>query len=448
MPGPVPPQKVLIVGAGEFGSCAALGLAEGAYKGQADLITVVERGAEPPAIDAASSDYNKVRADYADPLYQELALEAIAQWRTERWAEHFHECGVICASATADPQIQYIRNSHRLNAESKTGNVSALEKGQGVKGLYKEGIPTGDFEGTEAYHNRVGGWAASRDAVVHAINLSRSLGVKFLAGEASSLITSTTSASSKPVVKGVRLVDGRTLKADVTILATGSWTPKLLPELATSCLPTGQTVATIILSEEEREKYKDMPVSLFMDTGFYCFPPTKDGVLKMAIHDRGWLAPTSTFPSLPRTVLSKGYEGQQIPRSALEAIKRGMQRVHPELAGWVETKLGETRLCWYSDRESGDFLFDYHPSYAAQSLFVAAGGSGHAFKFMPLLPSFLSSALSNSLNPTLKRLWSFYGDKSRLDKSRGEGPIVRRDLDTGKVAMVKAAEQELIKAKL
>lgn len=31
----------------------------------------------------------------------------------------------------------------------------------------------------------------------------------------------------------------------------------------------------------------------------------------------------------------------------------------------------------YSDRESGDFLFDWHPNYP--SLFVAAGGSGHAF---------------------------------------------------------------------
>ena len=58
---PAPPQTVLIVGAGEFGSMTALTLAEGPYKSRPDLITVLERGAEPPAIDAASSDYNKVR---------------------------------------------------------------------------------------------------------------------------------------------------------------------------------------------------------------------------------------------------------------------------------------------------------------------------------------------------------------------------------------------------
>lgn len=60
MPAPRPPQTVLIVGAGEFGSTTALSLAEGPYRGHESLITVVERGAEPPALDAASSDYNKV----------------------------------------------------------------------------------------------------------------------------------------------------------------------------------------------------------------------------------------------------------------------------------------------------------------------------------------------------------------------------------------------------
>jgi hypothetical protein len=32
---------------------------------------------------------------------------------------------------------------------------------------------------------------------------------------------------------------------------------------------------------------------------------------------------------------------------------------------------------------TGDFLVDYHPKF--QNLFVATGGSGHAFKFLPVL---------------------------------------------------------------
>lgn len=98
----------------------------------------------------------------------------------------------------------------------------------------------------------------------------------------------------------------------------------------------------------------------------YCFPPTKDGIVKLgtfppprfrlltraddvsfgfraAIHDRGWLSPTGPFPSLPRTILTAGYEKQQIPAAALEALRRGMARVHPSLA---KKDILETRLCW------------------------------------------------------------------------------------------------------
>ncbi|GAA6057872.1 hypothetical protein RTBOTA2_006264 [Rhodotorula toruloides] len=437
---PAPPATMLIVGGGEFGSTAALALAEGPYRGHGNLITVLERGAEPPAVDAASSDYNKiVRADYADPLYQSFAIEAIEQWRTPRWKKHFHECGVVVAAAETDPQAGYVVNSHRLNKEEDVGR---LERAGGIKRFYSASIGTGEFSGDVAYKNKVGGWAASRDAVVEAINLARKLGVTFVSGEAESLIICPGPNGSD--VKGVQTVDGREYRADFVIVACGSWTPKLLPELATNCLPTGQTVATVQLSKEEVEKHKDMPVSLFMDTGFYCFPPNKDGIVKMAIHDRGWLAPSGTFPSLPRTTLSSGYERQQIPTVALDTLRRGMRRMHPELA---EKEIVETRLCWYSDRESGDFLFDWHPTYP--SLFVAAGGSGHAFKFLPLTGNWIVSALTRTLPPHLQRLWSFTtGDKSRLDKSRGEGPIVRRDLDTGVVREIRVPAAQTVKAKL
>ncbi|GAA5865569.1 hypothetical protein JCM8547_007652 [Rhodosporidiobolus lusitaniae] len=450
MPGPVPPQRVLIVGAGEFGSTTALALAEGPYKGHGDLITVIDRGEDGNlAVDAASSDYNKiVRADYSDPIYQRLALEAIEEWRKPRFSPFYVESGVVVCCSTEDPQINYVRTAHRLNKGSNTADVSELCRGKEIKGLYAKGVVTGDFEGTEAYTNRVGGWAASRDAVIHTLDLARQLGVKVLSGEADSLITATSSRSTLPLMRGVRLVDGRTLEADVTILACGSWTPRLLPELATNCLPTGQVVATIMLNEEEMKRYKDMPVSFFMESGFYIFPPKPDGTLKMAIHDRGWLAPSCNLPSLPRTKLCPGYENQEIPDCALAAIKAGCARVHPELAPLLDTRRGETRMCWYSDRECGDFLLDYHPNYAEGSLFVAAGGSGHLFKFAVLSGGWVRDRLAGTLDPELTRLWSFYGDKSRLDKSRGEGPIVRRDLDTGKVAMVKVPDQEIIRAKL
>ena len=43
-----------------------------------------------------------------------------------------------------------------------------------------------------------------------------------------------------------------------------------------------------------------------------------------------------------------------------------------------------TRMCWYLDTASSDFLACFHPDLG-RSLFIATGGSGHAFKFLPVL---------------------------------------------------------------
>ncbi|MDA4805231.1 hypothetical protein NY486_04895, partial [Enterobacter hormaechei] len=60
--------------------------------------TVLDRSPTPPATDAASYDYNKiVRQEYTDPVYANLAREAMLGWRDE-WAEYYHETGVIMAA--------------------------------------------------------------------------------------------------------------------------------------------------------------------------------------------------------------------------------------------------------------------------------------------------------------------------------------------------------------
>jgi len=71
-------------------------------------------------------------------------------------------------------------------------------------------------------------------------------------------------------------------------------------------------------------------------------------------------------------------------------------------------------------------------------------------EFLPLFGSWILSSLQRTLPAHLARLWSFHGDPSRLDKSRGEGPIVRRDLDSGRAVEVGALGVEgiEIRAKL
>ena len=72
--------SVLIVGAGEFGAGTALSLLKtGNY-----TVTMIDRAPELPALDAASTDINKVvRWDYSDKDYAKLAREAIDVWNRD-----------------------------------------------------------------------------------------------------------------------------------------------------------------------------------------------------------------------------------------------------------------------------------------------------------------------------------------------------------------------------
>lgn len=57
------------------------------------------------------------------------------------------------------------------------------------------------------------------------------------------------------------------------------------------------------------------------------------------------------------------------------------------------------------ERPDGNFLIDYHPS--CDRLFIATGGSGHAFKFFPVIGDKILAAIEHRLDPELKALWSW-----------------------------------------
>lgn len=56
-------------------------------------------------------------------------------------------------------------------------------------------------------------------------------------------------------------------------------------------------------------------------------------------------------------------------------------------------------------RPSGNFLIDYHPEY--DGLFLATGGSGHGFKFFPVIGEKIVDAIELRLETELKELFSW-----------------------------------------
>lgn len=59
----------------------------------------------------------------------------------------------------------------------------------------------------------------------------------------------------------------------------------------------------------------------------------------------------------------------------MELLHGCLKTAYPELA---QLPLETTRLCWYTDTPDEDWMIDEVPQHPG--LFLATGGSGHAFK--------------------------------------------------------------------
>ncbi|KAI0155325.1 FAD dependent oxidoreductase-domain-containing protein [Xylariaceae sp. FL1272] len=270
-----------------------------------------------------------------------------------------------------------------------------------------------------AYLNTRAGWADAEASMQWLYErVLETKRVKFINGTVAQLETS----SDKPQhISGVRLSDDRTFTADLVILATGAWTPTLL-DLEGQAIATGQCLAYLELTEDEQEKLKDMPVCLNLADGCFIIPP-RNRVLKIARHSYGYLNPSepTTSPLTPSSDSSSKNADPisqplthltnptlQIPHEGITDLRRALKRFIP----WSDLStrpFTHTRLCWYTDTATGDWIIDYHPSYP--NLFICTGGSGHAFKFLPILGEKVVDCLVGQPPQAFIEKWKWKGGK-------------------------------------
>jgi sarcosine oxidase/L-pipecolate oxidase len=60
----------------------------------------------------------------------------------------------------------------------------------------------------------------------------------------------------------------------------------------------------------------------------------------------------------------------------------------------------------------------YHPRH--KNLFVATGGSGHGFKFFPVIGDKIVDALQGKLDPQLAEIWRWRTDEELQQETAGE----------------------------
>ncbi|HTL39045.1 MAG TPA: FAD-dependent oxidoreductase, partial [Kofleriaceae bacterium] len=298
---------------------------------------------------AESTDISKVvRMDYgADADYTELGERAIAMWRREPL---FHETGVMFLSKV--PLSGFERDSYELltarghKLERLDANAIADRFPAWRRGAYVDG-----------YFNAQGGWAES-GAVVESWNVqARAAGVEVRSGRV-----------ERVTDDGV-IVDGVALRADLVLIAAGSWVPLLVPELAPALRAVGQPVFHLRPSDPSLFAAHHFPVfgADISRTGYYGFPANADGIVKIANHGTG-------------TLLAPGDDGRVVTADQEAALRDMLRDTFPAL---VDAPIVHRRLCVYCDTADENFWIARHPQ--RPSLVVATGGSGHAFKFAPVL---------------------------------------------------------------
>ncbi|CAF9933546.1 MAG: hypothetical protein ALECFALPRED_005627 [Alectoria fallacina] len=433
--GPAPLDSILIIGAGVFGLSTTLSLLTSGYA--YTKITLLDPylptlstshpspSAPSPNSHAASIDSSRIiRPDYALPPYAKLASQAQNKWRRGYGGEGvYRESGVILSAETGGSEY----------VGSAMGNAQGLGyrvEGLGSKESVQRVLGTGGEGGERGYVNWGSGWAdagrAMEGCMEMAVEAARERNGKeqgqvvFKRGRASKLIVRNGNGKEKRRVVGATLDDGSEILADLTIVAAGAWSGALV-DLRGRAEARGQVLAYLSITDEEKERLKGMPVVLNLSTGMFAIPPidsvsalppaqkrrTGDWVLKVARHAFGYANPTAVAPegedivvSVPAKVFSP------IPVEGEKACRSFLQQTIPWLG---DRPFSSTRICWYTDTPTGDFLIDYHPKY--EGLFLATGGSGHGFKFLPVLGDKIVSAIEGRLEEEFAKLWRWPREK-------------------------------------
>ncbi|KAK5050880.1 hypothetical protein LTR84_003439 [Exophiala bonariae] len=425
-------SEILIVGAGVFGLSTSLWLARSGYKN----ITVFDRcqfdknNYNPlNGCDGASADINKVfRTCYGkEKEYQELAIQARDIWL--QWNKTIQNSSLSDLPTGLEPDDKVIdlcgqyflahgsdlSGFHKDSLDMMEAEAPESRAQQFIKGNVEDEERLGHIShkwveklhavdkiaggNTNGFLDIGGGITLADKACTYARFLCLKAGVKFTLGEPQGKIKSliVNDSGVKKQVIGIKTFDDKEHLGDLVIVAGGAWSPSIIPEASSAVEATAGTVMFIDVPKQRKDLWDkfhpdNFPVWSYRrgeGDDYYqggCFPITKEGRLKFGFRGRKFTNfrehPTQTDLRLstPRTKYSTE-PINTVPLYGLQLMKEVISEAFPELA---EIGFTDSRLCWYTDSIDNNFVIDYVPGYC-DSLFICTGGSGHGFKFLPIL---------------------------------------------------------------
>ncbi len=370
-------QRTVVVGAGIYGVTAALEL-----KRRGHTVHLLDPGPLPHPL-AASTDISKaIRLDYGpDEDYlsaMEVAVDGWRRWNARWGAPLFHEVGVLFVTPAPMAPGGFEHESFRLLTQH--GHAPERLDAASIQQRFPAWGGAGYVDG---YFNPVGGFAESGQVVRQLLTEAQAAGVNQHAGQTFDHFIENGSR-----VAGVVTREGENFPADTVIMAAGSWTPHVLPWTAGFFRSNGMPVFHLKPAQPELFAPERFPVFCadITHTGYYGFPlHPVEGVVKIANHGDG----RSLAPEAPERVVTAG------------ETARLRQWLADKLPALADAPIVHTRVCLYCDTWDGHFWIAPDPQ--REGLVMATGGSGHGFKFAPLLGQWIADAAEGRPNPLLAK---------------------------------------------
>ena len=343
----------IVVGVGGVGSAALRALAKAGLH-----VLGLEQFKVGHARGSSHGETRVIRKAYFEhPSYVPLLQRSYALWdelEEEQEVSLFERCGVVQVGASDGPVIQGVLESARVHDL----DVEALDSEGWASVCPHMRLP----DGMVALYERDSGFLRVEECVRAQARSAIQKGATLLQGE------QVVSFSKK---KGVFHVQSSadSYSADRLVVCAGAWTAPLLCDLGVS-LRVQRKV--LLWCEAGEVSWRNAPVFLydFPHRVIYGFP-LLDGRVKIAEHSGGQDAHPD---ALDRALYEADREGVET------FSKRWLRGIGP---------IQEHAVCMYTHSPDGHFLVGEHPG--REGLFLAAGLSGHGFKFAPVLGEILAN---------------------------------------------------------
>ena len=346
---------IAIVGAGVMGAATACELArEGARVAMIDQSLL-------PNPRAASVDHSKVfRFAYPDPLYINLAVDALTRWRqieSQTGTPILTQTGALLlgkSEPSFDTKCYDALRSLGLECDKIDSRQATAMFPQFNSDSFSYGV-----------YDPSGAILHAETAVRVLIDLARQSGVGIVEGERVREVKQGAQSRVSIVTE-----HGREIECDRAMIASGPWSRKLLPFLEDKLTTTRQELVYFEPRPEQSSlsfEPGSFPIFLELESGFYGFPIHNAGAMKIANHNKG----AEVDPNSAEDHVGEDF------------IDRCRAFFSEFIPGLADARVRETRVCIYNNTPDDDFIIDWHPQI--DGVLVVTGFSGHGFKFGPTI---------------------------------------------------------------